>query len=141
MIDKNTLSDFYSEIVLEHMAAPRNWGVTKDCDGIGRATGSCGDTMEIALTIRDDSILECTFVSDGCGATMACGSIVTQMATGRKVAEARRIDQKAILEYCGGLPDKNEHCALLAAEALQRAVDDFYQMKRAPWKKLYRTTT
>ncbi|UCF69676.1 MAG: iron-sulfur cluster assembly scaffold protein [candidate division WOR-3 bacterium] len=125
--------------MLEHMTAPRNWGVTKDCDGTGRAAGSCGDTIKISLAIRDDSILECTFESNGCGATMACGSIVTQMATGRKVVEARRIDQKAILEYCGGLPDKNEHCALLAVEALQRAIDDFYQMKRAPWKKLYRT--
>ncbi|UCD19607.1 MAG: iron-sulfur cluster assembly scaffold protein [candidate division WOR-3 bacterium] len=139
MIDTNRISDFYSKTVLEHMTAPRNWGVTQDCDGFGRAAGSCGDTMEIALKIKDDSILACTFESEGCGATIACGSIVTQMATGRRVAEARRIDQKAILEYCGGLPDKNGHCALLAAEALQRAIDDHYQMQRAPWKKLYRT--
>ena len=120
------------------MLAPRNWGIINDSDGYARIIGHCGDTMEISLKLKGDLIVKCAFDSDGCGATVACGSIITEMATGKRVAQARRIDQKALLDYCDGLPEKNEHCALLAAETLQRAIDDFCQTNAAPWKKLYR---
>jgi nitrogen fixation NifU-like protein len=133
------LAQLYSQTVIKHMLAPHNWGITSLSDGYARITGPCGDTMEISLQIKDDKIVKCTFDTDGCGATVACGSIITEMATGKRVVQARRIDQKAILDYCDGLPEKNEHCALLAAHALQQAIDDHSQNVQAPWKKFYRT--
>ncbi len=139
-INDSRLAQLYSQTVLRHMLVPRNWGITSHSDGQARITGPCGDTMEISLQIKDDTIIKCTFDTDGCGATVACGSIITEMATGKTLSQARRIDQKAILNYCGGLPEKNEHCALLAAQTLQQAIDDHSQNLRAPWKKLYRTS-
>jgi len=128
----------YSATVLDHMRAPRNWGIIDHSDGYARITGPCGDTMEISLKLKGSRIAKCTFDTDGCGATVSCGSIITEMATGKTISQAKRIDQKTLLDYCGGLPEKNEHCALLAANTLQRAIDDSLQTTEAPWKKLYR---
>ncbi len=128
----------YSQKVLEHWHNPKNWGIMSDADGYGRVTGPCGDTMEISIKVRDNKIIKCTFDTDGCGITIVCGSIITELAMGRIIPEARVIDQKAILDYCGGLPDDNKHCALLAANTLQRAIDDYLENCKAPWKKLYR---
>ena len=122
------------------MRDPHNWGILDQCDGYARITGPCGDTMEISLRIGDGVITECTFDTDGCGATVSCGSIVTEMASGKTVARAKRIDQAAILAYCDGLPEANQHCALLAANTLQKALEDYSRTRNESWRKLYRTT-
>lgn len=137
--DHNGLTQLYSAIVVDHMRKPRNSGIIEHGDGYARVTGACGDTMEISLKTRGDKIIKCTFDTDGCGATVACGSIVTEMAKGKTIRQARMIDQRAVVDHCGGLPEKNEHCALLAAHTLQQAIDDHCQNVQAPWKKLYRT--
>ncbi|MGD9380453.1 MAG: iron-sulfur cluster assembly scaffold protein [candidate division WOR-3 bacterium] len=130
----------YSPVVIEHMHNPRNWGILAQSDGYARITGPCGDTMEISLQVRDDMIIECTFDTDGCGATVSCGSIVTEMASGKKVAQAKQIDQESILTYCRGLPQANRHCALLAASTLQKALEDYGRTRNESWRKFYRTT-
>ena len=132
--------DEYSPAVLDHMRNPRNWGIVPDGDGYGRISGTCGDTMEISLRIKEGVITQCTFDSDGCGATVACGSIVTALATGKTVTQARRLDGPALLEYCGGLPKNNEHCAFLAADTLKKALEEFGNISGAPWKRFYRSS-
>lgn len=117
-----------------------NWGIIDQSDGYARITGPCGDTMEISLIVKDDVIIKCTFDTDGCGATISCGSIITDMATGKTISYARSIDQASILTYCEGLPQANEHCALLAVNALQMALEDFGRTRNYSWKKLYRTS-
>jgi nitrogen fixation NifU-like protein len=138
-IDDDGLTHLYSAIVVEHIRKPRNWRIIEHGDGYARVTGPCGDTMEISLRTRGNKIVECAFDTDGCGATVACGSIITEMAKGKTIQQARMIDQRAVLDHCDGLPEKNEHCALLAAHTLHQAIDDHSQNVQAPWKKFYRT--
>ena len=132
--------DTYSAVVIEHMRNPRNWGILAQSDGYARITGPCGDTMEISLCVSDEVIVACTFDTDGCGATVSCGSIVTLLASGKRVAQAKRIDEETILDYCGGLPEANRHCALLAASTLQKALDEYGRIRNESWRKFYRTT-
>lgn len=129
----------YSDTVIDHFQNPRNVGEIKNPDGFGRLTGPCGDTMEICLTVRGDTIVNARFWTDGCGTSIASGSMATELATGKTVAEARSITQDDVLESLGGLPEESVHCALLAANALREAVKDFLAMKKEPWKKAYRS--
>jgi len=128
----------YSETTIDHFMNPRNLGDMDDADGFGRVTGSCGDTMEIWLKVRSGAIAEATFMTDGCGTSIASGSMVTELAKGRSVGEARRISQQDVLGALGGLPEESEHCALLAADTLKEAIKDYVMMEREPWKKAYR---
>jgi nitrogen fixation NifU-like protein len=129
----------YSPVVTDHMGNPRHWGIIHQSDGYAKITGTCGDTMEISINVKNRVIVKCTFDTDGCGATVACGSMVAEMATGKPLTLARQIDQNTILDYCGGLPEGNKHCALLAANTLSKAIDDCIQTHKTPWKRLYRT--
>jgi len=128
----------YSEKVLEHAMNPRNLGEMKGADGFARVTGTCGDTMEIWIKVNADTIVSSSFMTDGCGTTIAAGSMVTEMAKGRSVSDAMKINQQAVLIALGGLADENEHCALLAANTLNAAIRDCIAMRRDPWKKAYR---
>ena len=133
------LRRIYSEIVINHWQQPRNWGIMNNASGYGKITGPCGDTMEISITVEDNKIIKCTFDTDGCGSSIACGSIITEMAKDKTVEEARKINQNKVLQFCGGLPEADKHCALLAANTLQKAIDDYGVAKNEPWKRLYRS--
>ena len=128
----------YSETTIDHFMKPRNLGNMDDADGFGRVTDSCGDTMEIWLKVRNGVIAEATFMTDGCGTSIASGSMVTELAKGRSIGEARRISQQDVLGALGRLPVESEHCALLAADTLKEAIRDYLAMEREPWKKTYR---
>ena len=104
----------YSETVIDHAMNPRNLGEMADSDGFARVTGPCGDTMEIWLKVTDGIIIQATFYTDGCGTSIASGSMVTGLAKGRSVSEALKISQQYVLDALGGLPDESKHCALLA---------------------------
>ncbi|MDH4210141.1 MAG: iron-sulfur cluster assembly scaffold protein [candidate division WOR-3 bacterium] len=138
MKDQEFSAQGYSPVVADHMRNPRHWGIMRHSDGYAKITGTCGDTMEISLNVKNNLIAKCTFDTDGCGATVACGSMVAEMATGKPLTIARQIDQNMILDYCGGLPEGNTHCALLAANTLRRAIDDCVQTRKTPWKRFYR---
>lgn len=118
----------YSARFVDHWWRPKNWGIMNNASGYAKITGPCGDTMEISVKVENDQIIKCTFDTDGCGASIACGSIVTEMAEGKLIRNARNITQKKILQFCGGLPEEDQHCALLAANTLQKAIDD-YEMR------------
>jgi nitrogen fixation NifU-like protein len=128
----------YSETAVEHSMNPRNVGDMDDADGSAKVTGPCGDTMELWLKLKGDTIVQAKFLTDGCGTSIASGSMVTELAKGKKLSQAQRISQKDVLDALGGLPEESEHCALLAADTLKAAIKDCLDMKREPWKKAYR---
>jgi nitrogen fixation NifU-like protein len=81
--------------------------------------------MEMYLYIEDDIILEARFHTDGCGATLACGSLVTALAQGKSVAEALEISPGQIIAELKDLPKENRHCAILAVSTLHKAIADY----------------
>jgi nitrogen fixation NifU-like protein len=128
----------YSEKVIDHAMNPRNLGSLEKPDGFARVTGPCKDTMEVWLQVSNDIITNINFMTDGCGTSVASGSMMTELARGKNVALALKISQQDILEALGGLSEESQHCALLAANTLKAAVKDYLVMQREPWKKLYR---
>ena len=129
----------YTETVIDHAMNPRNAGSIQDADGFACVTGPCGDTMEIWLKVKDNRIQNVTFWTDGCGTTIAAGSMVTELAKGKNVPQAQRIAQQDVLHALDGLPPESEHCALLAANTLKQAIRDYLVSKKEPWKRAYRT--
>lgn len=128
----------YSKKVIDHWQNPRNWGIMDKADGYGKITGPCGDTMEISISAKNNKIVKCTFDTDGCGTSISCGSMITEMAIEKSIIEAKKITKKIVLDYCGGLPEEDRHCALLAANTLQAAIKNYEETKNESWKKLYR---
>ncbi len=131
----------YSPAVIDHWQNPRNFRKMEEADGYAKNRGICGDTMEMFLGVRGETVAECTFQTDGCGTTTVCGSVATELAAGKSIIEALgAVNSAEILRVLGGLPEDSIHCAQLAAETLRRALADYLYQKNAPWKKNYRKT-
>ena len=135
---REEMRKIYFEITIDHAMNPRNVGNLMDADGFAKVTGPCGDTMEIWLRVNNGTIAEATFMIDGCGTSIASGSMVTEMAKEKSIIEARKISQQDVLNALGGLPEESQHCALLAANTLTAAIRDYLAMKKEPWKRAYR---
>lgn len=127
----------YTETVIDHAMNPRNVGSIQEADGFASVTGPCGDTMEIWLRVKDGRIREATFWTDGCGTSIAAGSMVTELVKGKAVSEALRTTQQEVLDALGGLPEESMHCALLAANTLKQAIRDYLDYRNEPWKRAY----
>jgi NifU-like protein involved in Fe-S cluster formation len=133
-----SMKEIYTETVIDHTMNPRNLGRIPNPDGFGSATSTCGDTMEIWIRVNSGTIVDSTFSTDGCSATIACGSIATEIIKGKDVSQALAISQDDILKALGGLPEDNRHCALLAANTVKAAIRDYLAIIKEPWKKAYR---
>lgn len=127
----------YSETVIDHATNPRNVGNIPNAEGYGSFTGPCGDTMQIWLKVKSGVILDAKFWTDGCGTTVAAGSMVTELARERKLGEAQGISPADVLKALNGLPEESVHCATLATEALRKAIKDYLAYSREPWKRAY----
>ena len=135
---KAEMRKVYSETVVDHALNPRNVGNKDDADGFAQITGPCGDTMEIWLKVRNDIVTEATFMTDGCGTSIAAGSMVTELAKWKPTIHANKISQQDVLNALGGLPEESQHCALLAANTLKEAIKDYLTTKKEPWKRAYK---
>ena len=117
----------YSEKVMDHFRNPRNVGVIEDADGVGEVGNArCGDIMKMYLKIEDDVIRDVKFETFGCGSAIASSSMATELIKGKPVSEAMQLTNKAVTEALDGLPDYKLHCSVLAEEAIQSALDDYY---------------
>jgi nitrogen fixation NifU-like protein len=125
----------YSEKVIDHFSNPRNVGEIERADGHGKVTGLCGDTMEIYLRIRDNRVMDAKFMTDGCGPSIVCGSMVTELAIGKSVKEALQITKEKVLESLGGLPESDTHCAVLTTDTLHKALMDYLALGKQSRKK------
>jgi nitrogen fixation NifU-like protein len=114
----------FSAKVLAEARQPQNMGVMDEADGYGLVFGSCGDTMEFFVRLNGGRIEEVSFMTDGCGPTVACGSMVTQMAQDKSLAEAAAIEAAEVILALDGLPPEHVHCATLAVSTLHQALAD-----------------
>jgi nitrogen fixation NifU-like protein len=118
----------YSATVMDHFANPRNAGVIEDADGVGEVGNPlCGDMMTFFIKVKDDTLIDVKFQTFGCVAAIAVSSMVSEMAKGKKVDEAREISKKLVAEALGGLPPNKMHCSNLGAEALALAIKNYQE--------------
>ncbi len=120
----------FSAAARDHATHPRNHGPLKDFNGHARITGPCGDTMEFWLMVQNDEVSRVSFITDGCGSSHACASMLTTLAEGKHIEDAAAFRQKDILNALGGLPPEREHCALLAANTLKAACENYLEHRK-----------
>jgi len=117
--------EVFSETVIEYAYNPRNMGELRDANGVGKIMGTCGDTVQIQIRVADERIIESRFITDGCGTSIACGSMLTEMITGKTIEDARAITSEELLRSLDGLPEEHVHCSVLAVNVLREAIDDY----------------
>ena len=116
----------YTKKVMKEFMNPKNVGKIKDADGIGKVGNpKCGDMMHIFIKVEDNKIKDIKFKTFGCVAAIATSSILTELAKGKTLEQAKKISKKDIADALKGLPQEKIHCSVLAEEGLKRAIEDY----------------
>ena len=113
----------YSPQVLDHFQHPRNPGEIPDPDAsVQLDNPACGDVLKLTLRVVDSRIEDIRFLAQGCVATMACASLLTDVVKGKTIAEARQLRRQELVKAIGGLPKASIHASHLAIDALNAAI-------------------
>jgi nitrogen fixation NifU-like protein len=118
----------YSETVLEHFRHPHNVGKIENADGKAiEGSPACGDMVSVYINVepKTKTISDVKFESYGCASNIATGSIITELAKGKTLDEAKKITWKQASEALGGLPKIKAHCSVLAVEGLRSAIENY----------------
>jgi len=118
----------YSETVLEHFRHPRNVGKIENADGKAiEGSPACGDMVAVYISVepKANTISDIKFESYGCASNIATGSIITELAKGKTLDEAKKITWQEASEALGGLPKIKAHCSVLAIEGLRSAIENY----------------
>lgn len=138
----SNLGNLYSDKVMDHFLHPRNMGELPDANGTATVGNKiCGDVMKMYLKVSkvpkvskvskgeeyEEIIEDAKFQTLGCGAAIATSSIATEMIKGKPVKDALELTNQAIAEALDGLPLSKMHCSVLAAEAVKKAIEDYWK--------------
>jgi nitrogen fixation NifU-like protein len=132
----------YNEKVLEHFRNPRNVGSIENADGKStEGSPACGDMVSVYIKVDDSTkkIKDIKFESYGCASNIATGSIITELAKGKTLKEAKKIDWRQASDALGGLPKIKTHCSVLAVDGLRAAIQN-YEEKHGLIKEKIPTT-
>ena len=115
-----------SKAFKDHLLNPRNMGDMAGHHGMGEVTGpECGDMMSVYIRVREGRIIDIRFKTFGCWAAIGAGSMLTEMARGMTLEEARQLSRNDLAAELKGIPPDKEHCVELGIRALQQAIDDY----------------
>lgn len=132
----------YGDKVLEHFRNPHNVGKIENPDGKARVgSPACGDMVAVYLKVDPEKkiIEDIKFESYGCASNIATGSIITDLAKGKTIEEAKKLQWKDASDALGGLPNLKVHCSVLAINGLHMAIQN-YEEKHGLIKEKVPTT-
>jgi NifU-like protein involved in Fe-S cluster formation/metal-sulfur cluster biosynthetic enzyme len=113
---------------MEHFKNPRNVGRIEDPDAKSvEGSPACGDMVAVYLKVDEETqtIADIKFESYGCASNIATGSIITELAKGKTLEEAKNISWKEASDALGGLPPIKTHCSVLAVDGLRAAIQNY----------------
>lgn len=113
----------FSKKVINEYRNPSNFGVIDNPDAVGKIKGPCGDTMQIMLKIDNGKVTDVRFWTDGCGTSIACGSMLTKMIKGKTIEEIFTITSEKLNDELDGLPENHVHCTVLAVNTLKKTIE------------------
>lgn len=116
----------YSKKVIENFTYPMNAGEMEYPDGVGKVGNPvCGDVMEMQIKVENNKIKDIKFKTFGCAAAIATSSMITQLAKGKTLSEAKKISKNDVAKELQGLPPIKMHCSNLASDALRAAIENY----------------
>ena len=118
--------ELYTDAVIEHFMSPRNVGSMPDADCEGTCGDpGCGDCLTIYLKVKDNLIVDVSFLVFGCTAAIATSSMATELVKGKTLEDAEKLTDTDITDALGGLPESKMHCSVLGATAIKNAIENY----------------
>ena len=125
----------YTKQVIKNFSKPKNIGEMKNPDAVGTlGNPRCGDIFKVYIKVEkkngNNIIKDIKFQTMGCAAAIATSSMITELAKGKTIEEAKKITNKDVAEHLQGLPPIKMHCSNMAADTLKKAIENWEKINK-----------
>ena len=116
--------NIYQEQILDHYHHPRNEGEPASFSHSCKLQNlSCGDEIEVFLTMENGKVKEMKFTGEGCAISIASASMLSEKVAGKSVEEINLMDSDYMADLLGiDLTPARTKCAHLSLQAVQKAL-------------------
>ena len=116
----------YSKKVFEHFQKPKFAGELKDADAVGEEGNiKCGDIMKIYIKVENNVIIDIRFKTYGCIAAIAASDTLCELAKGKTLEKAEKLNYDDIIKELEKLPAIKVHCSVMGIRALKDAIKNY----------------
>lgn len=114
----------YANTILDYYRNPRNYGVIDNASASARDVNPlCGDKLEMCIKVDNGKISDVKFTGSGCAISQASASMLTEMALGKNVEDARSMTKDDMLDMLGiQISHVRIKCALLGLKVFKLAL-------------------
>lgn len=110
----------FTEALLDHFRNPRNVGeLPPPAAMVEVSNPACGDVLRLSVRFEGGAAVQVRYKVRGCTASIAAGSVLTELMVGRTREELARITPARVSEALGGLPVEMNHAAVLCSDAVK----------------------
>ncbi len=118
--------DLMSPELIEHFRNPRNVGeLAPPAITVEVSNPVCGDILRLSALFEAGRIAQCGFRVRGCTASIAAGSALTELISGRDKAGLNNLTASDIEKALGGLSNESKHAAVLCLDAVRALLTKF----------------
>jgi NifU-like protein involved in Fe-S cluster formation len=124
----------YSKELMKHFKNPKYVKKLKNPNAIGEVGNiKCGDILRLEMNIdkKTKKIKNIGFQTFGCPSAVASSDVVCELAKGKTIQEAKKLNKDNIIKKLGGMPPIKIHCSVLGIQALEKAIKDFEENKKS----------
>jgi nitrogen fixation NifU-like protein len=115
----------YDQNLMHHSQNPHNKGELKNPDLKGSAENpNCGDRIKLGVNVKDGTIRDIKFDGYGCVLCIGSASILTQLARGLSVGDAKELTLNDIEANMNDSGKKREDCMAVGLNALHEALTE-----------------
>jgi nitrogen fixation protein NifU and related proteins len=126
-VQKMLADSGYSEKAIQYFLQKPYMGAILNADQVSEMTGTCGDTMSICLKVENGVIQDARYQVLGCPGAIASAMAVVDLIKGKKLADARTINDGDVFRALQEIPAQKHHCIQLAVKTFQKALDEYTQ--------------
>lgn len=115
----------YDQNLMHHSQNPHNRGELQDPDLQGSAENpNCGDKIKLELKVKNGAIRDIKFDGYGCVLCIGSASILTQLARGLSIDDAKALTLDDIEANMNESGKKREGCMAVGLNALHEALSE-----------------
>ena len=117
----------YSDKAIQYYLEKPYMGSLPDADQVSEMTGTCGDTMAVYLKVADGKVMDVRYQVMGCAGAVSAAMAAVDLVKGKKLEDARNLEDGDIFHVLQDIPVKKHHCIQLAVKALHKSIDTYQQ--------------
>jgi nitrogen fixation NifU-like protein len=112
--------------LIEHFRNPRNVGeLPAPAVTVEVSNPICGDILRLSALIEEGRVQSAGFKVRGCTASIASGSALTELVTGKDRNALRALTAADVEAAVGGLSNESKHAAVLCMDGVRALLAKF----------------